>query len=217
MQTTPVAAHYDANYFRWQNAAGKVGGSLNAQNFSPFIGADDAVLDFGCGGGWVLSSISANRKLGIDINSSARDFARSIGVNTISSLDEAEDGAFDVVISNHALEHTEAPLDAVRKIFTKLRPKGLAVFVVPCERYDTRYHPNNIDRHLYTWSPMNIGNLFRHAGFDIISVERVAHRWPPRVDLIDKLLGRTLCNLLCRLHALVRPKLTQVRVVAQKP
>ena len=99
MQTTPVAAHYDANYFRWQNAAGKVGGSLNAQNFSPFIGADDAVLDFGCGGGWVLSSISANRKLGIDINSSARDFARSIGVNTISSLDEAEDGAFDVVIS----------------------------------------------------------------------------------------------------------------------
>lgn len=217
MQTTRVATHYDANYFKWQNGGGKVGGSLTAQIFLPFIGANDAVLDFGCGGGWVLSSISANCKLGVDINSSARDFARSIGVDTISSLDQAEDGAFDVVISHHALEHTEAPLDVVRKISTKLKPKGLAVFVVPCERYDTQYQENNTDQHLYTWSPMNLGNLFRYAGFDIISVERIAHRWPPRIDLIDKLLGRMLCNLLCRLHAIARPKLTQVRVVAQRP
>jgi SAM-dependent methyltransferase len=212
-----VAGHYNADYFQWQNALGKAGGSLNAEKFLPFISADDVVLDFGCGSGWILASLSAKRKLGIDINPSARDFAKGIGIDTISSIDEAKDSAFDVVISNHSLEHTIAPFEVVKKVLKKLKPEGLAIFVVPCERYDTHYVANNIDQHLYTWAPVNLGNLFRHAGFDVVSVERLCHRWPPRVDLIDRFFGRKMCNLMCHLYALARPKLTQVRIVAKKP
>src|ERR1700733_5146933 len=65
----------------------------------------------------------------------------------------------------------------------------------------TAYKPDNIDQHLYTWSAINLGNLIRHAGFEVKEVKRYAHRWPPKIALIDKLFGRTICNLACRCYA----------------
>lgn len=209
-------SHYNEAYFAWQNSQGRFGGSINAEKFQPYIKSTDSILDFGCGGGWLLSSLTAAQKFGIEVNPSAAALCEQLGIKTAKSIDETTDGTFDVIISNHALEHTEAPLDVLRTAYRKLKPGGTAVFVVPCERHDTAYHPDNIDQHLYTWSPVNIGNLFRRAGFKVVSAERYAHRWPPKIELIDKLFGRSVSNLACRLYAHLRAGLTQVRVVATK-
>ena len=209
--------HYDANYFKRQSSPGNLLGSLNAEKFSSFIKPTDAILDFGCGGGFLLSSLNAERKLGIDVNVHARSFAESLGIATVATLDEAPNDSFDVVISHHALEHTEAPLDVVRSLKAKVKPGGLAVVVVPSERYDTAYRRENTEQHLYTWSAVNLGNLFSRAGFEVVAVTRIAHRWPPRIDVIDRMFGRPLCNLICKLHGLLRPKLTQIRIVAKRP
>ncbi len=212
-----VEAHYDADYFKWQSDAGMLGGQLNAEKFSAYIRPQDAILDFGCGGGYLLASLRASKKLGVEINDVARTGAGNLGIPAVPTLSAAPDRSFDVVISNHALEHTEAPLAVVRELRTKLKPGGTIVVVVPSERYDTAYKPDNIDQHLYTWSAINLGNLFRHAGFEVKEVKRYAHRWPPKIALIDKLFGRTICNLACRFYAYSRPKLTQLRIVATNP
>jgi len=146
----------------------------------------------------------------------AREYARSIGVETVEDIREAPDSHFDVAISHHALEHTERPLEVVRAFYSKLRDGGLVVVVVPGERYDTQYNPTNKDKHLYTWSPMNLGNLFDHGGFRVEAVERIPHRWPPKVEVIDRLLGRAACNIICNCYGYLRPKLTQIRIVASK-
>jgi SAM-dependent methyltransferase len=211
-----VTDHYDADYFEWQNEGGTTKGSLNAEHYSCFIKPTDEVLDFGSAGGWILSSIRAARKMGVEINPHARAFATMRGIDTVEKLSDVPDCAFDVVISNHALEHTECPMETVRAMHSKLKAGGIAVVMVPCERFDTLYRSDNIDQHLYTWAPVNIGNLFHHARFDVISVQRVVNRWPPRVELIDRVLGRAVCNFVCRLYSLARPKLTQIRVVARK-
>jgi SAM-dependent methyltransferase len=212
-----IRDHYDAAYFKFSSALGGLAGSLNAQNFSPFIKPTDAILDFGSGGGSLLLALDAREKLGLDINPHARQATRDLGIETVESLDDAPNDHFDVVISNHALEHAEAPFEIVRSFWTKLKPAGLAVVVVPCERYDTAYHPDNIDQHLYTWSPVNLGNLFHHAEFDVIDVRRIVHSWPPRIEVIDRVLGRKICNRICWAYALARPKLAQVRIVARRP
>jgi len=210
-------SHYDARYFEWQSALGRFSGSLNAPIFSAYIRNTDTILDFGCGGGFLLDSLTARSKLGVEINPSARATASKLGIDTVATLDDVPDSQYDVVISNHALEHTVAPMDIVGKTLVKLKPGGLAIFVVPCERYDTKYVQDSIDQHLYTWSPQNLGNLFCYAGFDIVTVRRVIHRWPPKVDAIDRLFGRAFCHAMCRLYGFLRPKLTQVQIVARRP
>lgn len=214
---TSIAEHYDAGYFQWQSAIGLLSGGLNAEKFSPYIKPTDSILDFGCGGGFLLMSLNAAKKTGVEINPYARAIAQKNGLHVVPDLSQVPDGSIDTLISNHALEHTPAPLEVVQAFHSKLKPGGRAVVVVPCERYDTAYIEGNIDQHLYTWSPVNLGNLFRHAGFRVDEVKRIPHRWPPAVDKIDKIFGRTVCNLVCRLYAYARPKLTQVGIVATRP
>jgi len=212
-----VVAHYDADYFDWQSSVGMLSGSLNAEKFSEFVKSTDSVLDFGAGGGFLLASLNAARKVGVEINAEARAYASKLHLEMVESLEELPNDAFDVVVSNHALEHTVAPLGIAKLLFDKLKPGGSAIIVVPCERYDTKFVPNNRDQHLYTWSPMNIANLFSAAGFNVISSRRFAHRWPPKVEIVDRMFGRAICNLLCKIYAHLRPGLTQIRLVARKP
>jgi len=214
--STVEKSHYDETYFKWQVGTGTLAGVLNGPMYRPYIKPEDKIFDFGCGGGFLLSSLTAKEKMGVEINPTARACAAHIGINTVASLDALPEESFDVAISCHALEHTEAPLDVVRTVKGKLKLGGLAVFVVPAERYDTEYTADNIDQHLYTWAPVNLGNLFKCAGFEILSVERIARRWPPGIVLIKRYLGVSVAQLSCAIFAWLAPKLTQIRVVAKR-
>jgi 2-polyprenyl-3-methyl-5-hydroxy-6-metoxy-1,4-benzoquinol methylase len=161
------ANYYDDSYFQWQGALGTFTGEMEAEKFLHYIRDDHMVMDFGCGGGFLLNAIKCQRKLGVEVNPAARRSASKLGIDTIASITDAPDATFDVVISNHALEHVPSPIDITKSVLAKLKPGGIAVFVVPCERYDTAYAPQNVDRHLYTWSPMNLGNLFQASGFNV--------------------------------------------------
>jgi SAM-dependent methyltransferase len=208
-------AHYDEAYFKWQRQMGEFGATAVRDVFQPFIRPSDVVVDFGCGGGFLLHAIDCREKMGVEINPAARTVA-SEKFSVANDLSEIADGTVDVVISNHALEHVADPLGTVRATFNKLKSGGLAVFVVPCERYDRKYDAGNIDRHLYTWSPMNLGNLFHHAGFAVLSCERIVDRWPPKFWLIQRLVGWRAFHVISRLYGWARSDVTQVRVVARK-
>ncbi len=177
-----MSEHYDAAYWEYQSRIGKIGGQLNKFKFEKHILPESYVLDFGCGGGYLLNGLECARKIGYEINPNARRNAESLGIDTVSSFEELEDDSFDVVISNHALEHVPTPFETLKQLYRVLAPGGLIVLVLPCEQStDTEFNfnPNDINQHLYSWCPQTLGNLVKLAGFKIELCTTLRHKWTP--------------------------------------
>jgi len=137
---------------------------------------EDTVLDFGCNDGLFLSCLEAKRRIGIEVNPAARAQLVSSDIEVHEDISAVPDEIIDVALSNHCLEHTLAPLETLTQIRRVLRPGGKLVLVLPFDDWRSPIHrnwrPNDPDNHLFTWTPMNIGNLLTEAGF---SVEESKH------------------------------------------
>jgi len=208
--------HYSEDYFRWQQRIGEFGGWANIDKFSAFIQEDYSIIDFGSGGGFLLNQIKCREKIGIEINEPAIRVAEKSGIHTVNSLDQIRDEWADLIISNHALEHTLNPLSILSGLHTKLKPGGKIIFVVPCESIRYRYKEEDINHHLFSWSPMSLGNLFSEAGFRIIESKALIHKWPPFHYTIARIFGRRIFNLICRIYGRISRRWFQVRVIAEK-
>lgn len=217
MENGKVSLHYDERYYAWQQRGGEFGGWANLTKFSAFISKNDDVLDFGCGGGCLLRRIDCGKKVGVEPNLPAAETAKQHGIEVYRSTREVPDEYVDIVISNNALEHTLQPLDELKALHLKLRGGGKAVFVVPCESISCSYKPEDINHHLYSWSPMCIGNLFTEAGYQVVESEPYIHKWPPGYRYIAKVGGRGLFEMACRIYGRIARSWFQVRVVAVKP
>lgn len=208
-------SHYDKGYFDWQSPIGEFGGWANLTKFADFIPENSRVLDFGCGGGFLLQNINCSKRVGVEINPTAAETARKSGVEVYGSVAEVPDDYVDILISNNALEHTLHPLKELVSLSKKLRREGRVIFVVPCESISYQYKPNDINHHLYSWSPMCIGNLFTEAGFSVTSVSPYIHKWPPGYRHIARIGGRTLFDLAARIYGRFERSWFEVRIVAE--
>ena len=63
--------HYDKKYFDWQKQVGVIGGYLNKFKFESQVKDTDVLMDFGCGGGYLLNNFNNAKKIGFEINKSA--------------------------------------------------------------------------------------------------------------------------------------------------
>jgi len=208
---------YGRNYLIWHAPIGEFGGWANRVKFEKWLSPDLDVLDFGCGGGWLLASLPGRRKLGVEVNPEARRTAENLGVPTAADLAEVPKNAFDRVISNNALEHVQNPFPVLGQLLEKLRPGGLLILVVPCETIRMRFRQNDPNHHLFSWSPQALGNLAQDAGFQVLSCVPFIHKWPPRFQMWARLLGPSLFHLLCRCYGRWETSWTQVHLVARKP
>lgn len=207
--------YYNKDYFNWQKNHGAFGGVAELFKFKKYILSSDKVIDFGCGGGFLLANIKCKEKIGIEINPDAREQAKANGINVVASTEEIENEWADVIISNHALEHTHSPLEELKKLKAKLKVGGKIIFVTPYERrWD--WTPNDINQHLFTWSPMNLGNLFSLAGFKVQSCETLKHRWPPYYLQIRKVFGEVLFDCIAKIYSQWKRDLYQVQIIATK-
>lgn len=174
--------HYDATYWEFQREIGQIGGILNIFKFEDDIKPGDTVLDFGCGGGYLLSNINCARKVGVEINPHARAIAAKSLDETFSSIYDVPDKHVDCIISNHAIEHVENPFLIVQQLLRVLKPGGKAVIVLPCEQPTESgffYRAGDINNHLFTWCPMTFGNLCNAAGFRVVESKDFQHQWIP--------------------------------------
>lgn len=190
--TYGASSHYDARYYAWQNANIDIKTRFKVKRFIRYVRPTDTVLDFGCAGGALLAALPGARRIGVELNDVARHAAEEeYGIEGYKDLADVPDGVADVVISNHTLEHITAPYDALCQLRPKIKPGGRLVLVLPIDDWRAlrRYDPADINRHLYTWSPMNIGHLLDEAGYrptDIYVVRRTLMR---ALDKFAKLPG----------------------------
>ena len=186
-----VTGHYDYDYFfNSQKRNGEIGGKANLFKFESYIRPDDNVLDFGCGGGFLLNNITCKSKVGVELNPHARRYCQeNHGILAHSSLDAIEDGVFDVVISNHCIEHVKDPYETIEKLKGKLRPGGRIVICVPLDAYSYEWTPHDVCNHLYSFSPMNLGNILQGVGFTEISSRPLLHKWVPKYRLVIRYFG----------------------------
>jgi len=203
-------------YFNWQKHIGELGGKLNLLKFRNFISEDTTLCDFGCGGGFLLDNIHAKERVGVEINEKAFQFCRSKGLNVYNSIEELPNDYFDLIISNHALEHIPNPYDALGVLKHKLKKHGRIAFCLPIDdwRAQKSFKKSDINNHLYTWTPQLIGNLFTEVGYHVTSVRVLKHAWSPKIyDLFGKPMW--VFNLVCYLNSVFK-KRYQIIIVGEK-
>jgi SAM-dependent methyltransferase len=208
-----------SRYFDWQNKNGELSGRIEARKFKAYVKPTDAVLDFGCGGGHVLRNLACARRAGVEINPAARSVAAQGGIECHESTSDIQDNSFDVVISNHALEHVQFPIETLRALRSKLRPSGVLVLCVPIDDWRTqqKYDRQDISHHLHTWTPQLLGNTLFEAGFapEQFSIRLLTHAWFPGAAGTYGKLPEFLFDMLCQISAAMT-KRRQLFAVARK-
>jgi len=206
---------YDKKYFEWQKTMGEFGGRENIFKFKDFITENDKVIEYGCGGGYFLKNIKCKEKIGIEINPYAIEEAQKNGLTVVDSINKIEDDWANVIISDNVLEHTLSPLDELKALHKKLKNNGKIVFVIPHELKKS-YAPNDINQHLYTWTPQCAYNLFTLAGFKVKKIDRIRYLWPPGAYQIRKYLGKLIFDIMCKIYGRIFGDWYQIRIIATK-
>jgi len=177
-----MTSHYNKEYFTWQKTCGEIGGILNKFKFEKEVNDEDVLMDFGCGGGYLLDNFNNKKKIGFEINKSAWDEIKKKGISVYDNFEDISDNSIDTIISNHAMEHVPYPLDSLKELYKKIKVGGKIIIVIPCEQPTEPgfyYKPNDTNQHLHTWCPMTFGNLANLAGFEVVSCLPFQHQWCP--------------------------------------
>ena len=197
--------------YQSQFAAGAV---LEARKFAPYISSRDKVLDFGCGGGWILGQIECADRFGVELNEAAHGYCRENAIKVVRTLDEVNETAFDVAISNHCLEHVPCPVEALKGMHNHLRPGGRLILALPLDDWRVQKDHNgaDIDHHLHTWTPRLLANTLVEAGFTVDQVRVLTYAWFPGWRRALDLLPRWIFDCLCWAMAVTKKRRQLVAV-----
>lgn len=216
-----VASHYSEHgeeYFSYQVRGAEVAARIAVTRFQPHVRPTDDVVDFGCGTGWLLNVLQAGTKTGIEPNPAARRHASELGIAAVASPSELGDATADVVVSNHALEHSLSPYQELQQLHRILRPGGRIVIGLPIDDWRTqrRADPANPDHHLFTWTPQLITNLLQEAGFAVDSAHAFTYLQPYYNETLFPRLPRRTFDAIARAFGTVK-RYRQLLAVAHRP
>jgi 2-polyprenyl-3-methyl-5-hydroxy-6-metoxy-1,4-benzoquinol methylase len=165
-----------------------IGYTLDFKYFKPFLKSTDCVLDFGCGNGGMLRLIAQHvrRAEGVEVNATAAEIARSSGLTVHSSLEALpQDALYDVVVSNHVLEHIRDVTSTLEHIKRKIKRQGVMLLKLPMEDWrsaDSKvWSSDDVDHHLQTWTPKLMGNVMYESGFEVQDIKILTSAWHPKL------------------------------------
>ena len=134
------------------------------------------VLDVGCAEGAVLKRLTETvpgaSLFGIEPNPDFAGFASQYtGAEIAASLDDVVGQQFDLIVTNHVLEHINDPLSYLRTLRALLTDTGSLYVAVP----DAESYRNLADlhiAHLYHFTRQTLQDLLSKAGLTPIHMER---------------------------------------------
>lgn len=130
----------------------------------------DAVLEIGCGEGFLLAATRAKQKVAVDLSSRALKSA-SARVEAQFSVALAErlplpSDSFDLVISVGVMEHFLQDYEATREIFRVLRPGGHCVTLIHVDTTVTERLLQKVREYIYP--RLHLGALVKYLGSKVI-------------------------------------------------
>ena len=178
-------------------------------NFERLLGRKGKVLDIGCGNGSFLDFARENgwEIAGSDIKLS--DDARSLGCNLaegrIKNLDLGDE-RFDLIRLNHVLEHTQEPVEDLKRCRQMLAPGGILFISVPniagisprLKSLQSKLHLKGkrwrhyaAMHHLFFFSPATLKAAVEKAGMKVLEWETPVPRKSHQSALVESVY-RTL-------------------------
>lgn len=210
------AKHYDKNYFAWQKKVGSFGAEANKIKFEKYIIKGQKVLDFGCGGGYLLSNFQDIERFGVEVNKAAIKEAESNGLKIFNSSKDLPDDFFDLIISNNALEHCDNPFLELKELHRSMKKGSKICIVVPCDNIKNKFLNNDLHKHLYSWSPSNLGNILSVSGFKIIESKPFPSRWIPKRYFLKRFMTWNMFHFFCKIWSYIDNDYYQVKAIAEK-
>jgi 2-polyprenyl-3-methyl-5-hydroxy-6-metoxy-1,4-benzoquinol methylase len=194
-----VSKHYKGDLGRAYVAARQYdahhpGFGLNFDYFRKYIDPSSRVLDFGCGNGGMLPHIAraAASVEAVEVNPVARDLAKGFEFPVYESIDAIPAGKqYDVIVSNHVLEHVPNVIEVLSQLRRHLVPGGLFITKLPIddirESLQRSWSKEDVDRHFYTWTPRLFANVLFEGGYEVQSIEIITSAWNRRFFPLIKL------------------------------
>jgi len=141
-----------------------------AAKINKYLAPAKSLVDFGCSAGRITKLLKAEEKIGVEISPTAAAAAQQAGIEIVGDVSLLPDKSFDAVVSHHALEHVENPFGVLQQFRRILKPGGQLILVVPGEvgwYKRNRVWREEVNKHLFAWTPLTLGNLATAAGFRV--------------------------------------------------
>jgi 2-polyprenyl-3-methyl-5-hydroxy-6-metoxy-1,4-benzoquinol methylase len=137
------------------------------------------LLDVGCGAGFFLRIAKKLGAVGQGVEPSkyAASVAQAQGLNvyngTLEDFAAQTDAKFDVITSNHVIEHVPNPIETLACMKSLLAPGGFVWISVPNAAYPLskalkgRWHSSDLPYHLMHFSPKSMAMTGEAAGLKV--------------------------------------------------
>jgi SAM-dependent methyltransferase len=153
---------------------GVVWGALWKYFFQRRISVQDVVLDLGCGYGEFINSVTAKRRIALDL---WPDFPKHMaeGVETIiapvTDLSALEDGSIDYAFASNLFEHISQDdlVKVLAGLRSKLSPRGQLTMLQPNYRYAASEYFDDYT-HVSIWSHISLADFLVAHGYEVTEV-----------------------------------------------
>jgi SAM-dependent methyltransferase len=159
-----------------------------AFKLQPYIKKTDKILEYGCGNGWNLKNLVANKIWAFDVDNYLPANLPKNNINFTNNAAEIPCNYFDIIILHHVLEHVNEPFMLLQSLKQYLVKDGLILIFVPYdfEKKFLKYNNKDINHHLYCWNVQTLAALTNQAGFTILEAKKNNFGYERRVaKLID--------------------------------
>lgn len=136
----------------------------------------DEVLDLGCGSGEIAEHLGTRAQVVCADAQDQRTQGRDLPFRLVDRELPFEPDRFDVVISNHVIEHTQDPAGHLREIRRILKPAGIVYLATPNRLWPWEVHARVVFLHYLPWRifsrlGMALGRL--HEPVRLLSLRRL--------------------------------------------
>jgi SAM-dependent methyltransferase len=141
--------------------------------FSELIGANDCVLDLGCGHGDFINSVVARRRIAVDQWPEFPQYLRpgiENHVGSVTDLNFLQDSSVDFIFASNLFEHISQAdfCKTLEQIRRKLTPRGTLNILQPNYRYAYREYFDDYT-HIAVYSHVSLGDLLTANQFEVIA------------------------------------------------
>lgn len=202
--------YYDKKYFKkYQSNIGAFAAIVFSKFYNKHININDTVLDFGCGGGFMLENIEAKRKIGVEINKYAIKILKEKEIECYSNLNSIDDFSVNIIIMHSVIGHLENPIEVLRTLKKKLKKNGYIILYLIHDKYnyDLKNDKNNI---FFSFSKRNIRNISNLLELELTRSIHFKKKWPPKYEVIYGMLGLKLFEIISFFYgSIFKRKVTQ--------